>query len=86
MSEKEVFGRFSVSRGDPGRDAYVQHGGPQVSWRTTLGDEEIKQVVTVDTNKGEVLVNELDENGKIFVRDGDMAQKTLRGDVHVFVE
>lgn len=86
MSEKEVTGRFSVSRDDPGREAYVQLGHHVVAWRTMLNGKEVRQVVTVDTTVGEILVNELDRDGKVFIRDGDIAQKILRGNVQVFVE
>ena len=81
----EVFGRFSASKDDPGTHGYMQHGGSNANWSVTMDGKEISQVVTADTDAGEILANELNEHGNVFVRGHEVARRTLQGHVRVFV-
>lgn len=81
----EVFGRFSVQDDDDGWSAYQKHGAGGSDWRITLDGEDVPKVVTADTVTGEILANELDDNGKAFIRDHAVARRALRGSVRVFV-
>lgn len=82
---KEVFGRFSVSKDDPGHEAFIQQGHHNAAWSVLLDGKEIPKVVTADTSAGEILVNEVNDQGRVFIRDGILAQKTLHGNVQVFI-
>ena len=81
----EVFGRFSVRKNDPGYDSYIAQGGHNPSWKITVDGVEILQVISVDTEAGIVIANELNEHGRAFVRDHAVAEREITGKVRVFV-
>ena len=81
----EIFGRFSVVKGDPGHVPFIARGGFTAGFEVTVNGEPVPQVVTADTEAGTVLANETDADGRAFLRGNEVAQTTISGEVRVFI-
>lgn len=73
-------------KGEPGFDRFLTFGGWSEQWDVYLDGELQQHVVRADPERGEVHVNALDENGKLYTLDGKTAAREVkRGQVRVLL-
>ncbi len=77
--------RYSVDKDDPGYLAYMHRFGTQRPTVLLDGEDVTFRCVTADTERGEVVLLQIDGQGRyVLTEDGqDIARKTLTGNVTV---
>lgn len=77
--------RYSVLEGDPGHAAWLARGG---HWsrgvRVTLNGIEVREIFTVDDERGEIVRLARDEFGNILIDGDDVVHETLHGRVEIY--
>jgi hypothetical protein len=83
--QEEAFMRLSVRADDPGYLPYACMGRLGSKVRIMLDGQEVRYVITADTDEGLIRRFKHDSNNDLMVEDDHILEETIRGKVEIIM-